>query len=134
MLLKTKSWLPSSVNIFMAHPLTSLCVSAPPACGATVLTRSSTLLFLPTPFKNLALVRDEMSFVTSNSPQAPTARAWTTRSGILSREKWARVSMSWVSCKRTRDLAEEAGVLLDRNVCAVLDDTMGHPGLVSCAS
>jgi len=87
MLLNTKSWFPSSVKIFHEKPLTSLMVSALPLFAPTVEILEMTLLFLPIPFKKAAEVISELSWVTSNSPQAPTADAWTTRSGIGSRLK-----------------------------------------------
>lgn len=46
-LLKTKSWFPSSVYIFIAQPCTSRAVSAEPASGPTVDTRKRTGVFLP---------------------------------------------------------------------------------------
>ena len=42
-----------------------------------------------------AQVKSEMSWVTSKKPLALAPRAWTTRSGILSRVKVAIFSMSW---------------------------------------
>jgi len=100
--LKTKSWFPSSVKNFTAHPRISLTVSADPFSPATVEIRARVLVFFPTPHRNAAEVMCDMSWVTSNSPQAPAALAWTTRSGIRSREKWARVSISCVSWRRAR--------------------------------
>lgn len=67
-LLKTKSWFPSSVYIFMAHPCTSRVVSAEPASGPTVDTRRRTGVFLPTWPRKLADVMSEQSSVAVNSP------------------------------------------------------------------
>lgn len=68
-MLKTQSKLPSSVYSFIAHPWTSRAVSAEPACGPTVDTRSSTGDFFPGDRK-LAEVMSEQSPVASNSPYA----------------------------------------------------------------
>lgn len=43
-----------------------------------MLSRNKTGVFFPIPLRNLAEVRDDTSFVTSNSPHAPAAFAWTT--------------------------------------------------------
>ena len=75
--LKTKSWLPSSVKSFIAHPRTSRTVSLDPFSPATVEIRHNTFVLFPIPVKNLASVRSLASCVTSNSPQAPAAFAWT---------------------------------------------------------
>jgi hypothetical protein len=49
------------------------------------------------------LVRDRAAciviFYTSNSPNAPAPLAWTTRSGILSRLRCDKRSMSWKSLR-----------------------------------
>jgi hypothetical protein len=71
-----KGFLPQHLH-FMAHPRTSRTVSLAPFSPATVEIRMSTLVFFPGPFKNLASVRSLASCVTSNSPQAPAALAWT---------------------------------------------------------
>jgi hypothetical protein len=68
-LLKTQSWLPSSVYSFIAQPWMSREVSAEPACRPTVEMRVSTGVFLPRERK-LAEVRSEQSLVASNSPYA----------------------------------------------------------------
>ena len=41
-----------------------------------------------------------MSLVTSKYPKAPAPLAWTTRSGILSRSKWAISSIKLMSCNK----------------------------------
>lgn len=97
--LKTKSWLPSWVKSFIAHPRTSRTVSADPFSPPTVEIRKSPGVFFPTPVKKSASVMSEMSWVTSHSPQAPAALACTARSGILSRGKWASVSIKPVSAR-----------------------------------
>lgn len=109
------SWFPSSVKNLTAKPRTSRTVSAAPRSPAVVLNRQRTGVFFPTVFRNFAHVYLEMSLVTSNSPHAPEAFAWTTlrhissipsghvkrfqtrRSGIRSRLKCAKVSRSTVS-------------------------------------
>lgn len=121
-LLNTKSWLPSSVKIFIPQPRTSLTVSACPLSGPTVETLKSNLLFSPIPLRNLADVRCELSWVTSNSPHALAADAWTVRSGMRSQLKWAKVSISWVSWRRIRPLT---GLLPTR--WAVVGSAIGQP-------
>lgn len=115
-LFPTISKFPSSVKNLTAKPRTSRTVSALPFSPPTVLRRKSTWVFLPRVPRNLAPVKDETSlFVTSNSPHAPTALAWTTlqqvsgwmgchkqlgstyRSGMRSRLKCANVSSRRVS-------------------------------------
>jgi hypothetical protein len=109
------SWFPSSVKNLTAKPRTSRTVSAAPRSPAVVLNLHRTGVFLPTPLRNFAHVYFEISLVTSNSPHAPEALAWTTlhplssmplrrvkrfqpyRSGIRSRLKCASVSRRTVS-------------------------------------
>ena len=75
----TMSWLPSSVKNLTEKPRTSRTVSALPFSPPVVLRRHKTGVFFPAEFKKFAQVYWEMmGFVTSNSPQAPTAFAWTT--------------------------------------------------------
>ena len=74
----TISWFPSSVKNLTENPRTSRTVSALPFSPPVVLRRNKTGVFFPMPLRNLAEVRDDMSFVTSNSPHAPAAFAWTT--------------------------------------------------------
>lgn len=74
----TISWLPSSVKNLTAKPRTSRTVSALPLSPPVLLRRNRTGVFFPTPLRNLADVREEILFVTSNSPHAPAALAWTT--------------------------------------------------------
>ena len=100
--LNTKSWLPSSVKILIAKPRMSRRVSLAPFSPATVETRARTGVFLPTPVRKLHEVMSEMSCVTSYSPHAPAAFEWTARSGIRSRGKCARASMSAVSSSKLR--------------------------------
>jgi hypothetical protein len=85
--LPTISQLPSSVNIFKANPLISLTVSADPFEGATVESLARTFVFLPTSLKRFAEVMCEISCVTSNSPHAPAAFAWTTLRSISAEDK-----------------------------------------------
>lgn len=124
-LLPTMSWLPSSVKIFMPHPRTSRVVSKWPGSGPVILRRQRTLDFLPIPLRNAASVNHELSWVTSSSPQAPAAPPWTERAGIRSRLKWAKVSISWVSCSSIRPLM---GVWSPKR-CAVVASAIGTPGV-----
>jgi hypothetical protein len=101
-LLNTKSWFPSSVKSFMDQPRISRTVSAAPLSPAVVEIRPRRGVFFPLPLRNLASVISERSSVTSNSPHAPAAFAWTTRSGMRSRGKCARVSINWVSARIPR--------------------------------
>lgn len=130
----TISWLPCSVKNLTEKPRTSRTVSALPFSPPVVLRRNRTGVFLPTPLRNLAEVREEMSLVTSNSPQAPAALAWTTLfhfstlcllqksgrripdlSGIRSRLKCASVSRRSVSPSVVRPPPPKVGsvVLMD---------------------
>src|SRR5258707_1964489 len=59
-------------------------------------------VFLPTELKSLAIVYLGMSgFVQMKQPWAPEPFAWTTRSGMRSRLKWAIFSKSRKSSKTT---------------------------------
>lgn len=77
-------------------------MSALPFSGPTVEILTKTSVFFPIPFRNFAEVIEEISCVTVKVPKAPAALAWTTRSGIRSLAKCARVSISCVSCSRSR--------------------------------
>lgn len=78
-------------------PLGSLSVSAAPFSPATVEKRRKTGVFFPMESKSLALVNLETSWVTSKYPWAAAPLAWTTRSGMRSRSKWASLSSRWKS-------------------------------------
>ena len=58
-------------------------------------------VLLPTFSKTFALVYLVISWVISKYPKAPAPLAWTTRSGILSRSKWAISSMKLTSWSKT---------------------------------
>ena len=60
-------------------------------------TGNNTPVFFPTFSRNFAPVYFVTSSVTSNQPCAPAPLAWTTRSGIRSRLKWASLSCRWTS-------------------------------------
>ena len=71
----TKSQFPSSVKNLTANPRGSRAVSAEPFSPPTVEKRTSTGVFLPTSEKRSAVVKSEMSSVTSNTPCAPAPLA-----------------------------------------------------------
>jgi hypothetical protein len=65
-------------------PLMSRTVSEEPFSPATVESRAKVFVFFPTSHKNFAEVIFDMSWATSNSPQAPAAFAWTTLAVLIS--------------------------------------------------
>lgn len=85
MLPKTQSRFPSSVYSLKEKPRASLIPSAPPISGENL--EKSGVVF-PISFRNLALVRWVISFVTVNFPCAATPFAWT---------KLAKEKSQWVS-------------------------------------
>ena len=88
-LLPTRSQLPSSVKNLTAKPRGSRSCSGLPPGWITVEKRTNTGVALPSSANSLALVSLDNSPLATNSPNAPTPRAWTTRSGMRSRSKRA---------------------------------------------